>query len=559
VTGTTYTDTGRANGTPYSYTVVALNGTVASAASTPVSCTPVSAPPAAPTGLIANAGNASVSVSWTASPGATAYQVHRNGVDIGARTSLTTFLDTTALNNTTYTYTVSAYKQNSGASALSASASATPVAPALSAPTGLAATPGDTTVSLSWNAVSGATSYLVYRNGSLATTTATTSFNDSSLTNSQTYTYYVVASNGTSTSAASATASAKPMAAVAGAPTGLTGQAGDHLVTLTWTGVSGVTQYKVYRGGVLLTTVTGTTYADATAVNNTAYTYYVTAMGTTESAPSTSVTVTPVAITPAVPTGLVPTSGNAQVSLSWTAAANAQSYRVYRGGTLVGSPSTTNFIDTGLTNGTSYTYTVVSVNGSAVSAASAGVSSTPMAPAPGAPTNLVGTPGNNSATLTWTAVANATSYKVYRGGVLLASPTTTTYLDSTALNGTPYSYWVTAVTATTEGVASATVNVTPAKPPVNGTFTGSIVSIASGHGTIRVVIVVTNNIITTSTGTLLTNDGSETVKINTNALPTYNSKAVTANGTGFTKVSGASLTFAAYKTSMQAAMTAAGI
>jgi uncharacterized protein with FMN-binding domain len=100
---------------------------------------------------------------------------------------------------------------------------------------------------------------------------------------------------------------------------------------------------------------------------------------------------------------------------------------------------------------------------------------------------------------------------------------------------------------------------TPAKPPVNGTFTGAIASIANKHGTIQVVIVITNSKITSATGTLLTNDGSETVKINSTALPQYNTKAVAANSANITKVSGATLTLAAYTSSLQSALTTAGL
>jgi uncharacterized protein with FMN-binding domain len=49
------------------------------------------------------------------------------------------------------------------------------------------------------------------------------------------------------------------------------------------------------------------------------------------------------------------------------------------------------------------------------------------------------------------------------------------------------------------------------------------------------------------------------VNINKTALPQYGTKAVAAQSTAFTKVSGATLTYAAYKTSLQAALTAAGL
>jgi len=73
-----------------------------------------------------------------------------------------------------------------------------------------------------------------------------------------------------------------------------------------------------------------------------------------------------------------------------------------------------------------------------------------------------------------------------------------------------------------------------------------------------VVIVLTNSVITSSKGTLVTNDGSETVKINTNAIPQYDTKAVAANSASITKVSGATLTLAAYTSSLSSAITASG-
>ena len=91
--------------------------------------------PAAPTGLTATAGNATVGLTWTASTGATSYDVYR-GTSAGGESSTplatgvtsTSYSDATVSNGTTYYYEVTAVN-SVGASGVSNEASATPSAP----------------------------------------------------------------------------------------------------------------------------------------------------------------------------------------------------------------------------------------------------------------------------------------------------------------------------------------------------------------------------------------------------------------------------------------------
>jgi uncharacterized repeat protein (TIGR01451 family) len=115
-------------------------------------------------------------------------------------------------------------------------------------------------------------------------------------------------------------------------------------------------------------------------------------------------------------------------------------------------------------------------------AASGGVSRTGtvtfVAPAPpAAPTGLTATPGNAQVSLSWTASAGAMSYRVYRGTAtgqetLLPTPTITgtSYIDSTAANGTTYYYEVSAVGAGGEGSLSSEVSATPSASLANVSF-----------------------------------------------------------------------------------------
>ena len=177
--------------------------------------------PVAPTGLVATPGNATVNLSWAATSGATGYYVKRSTTS-GAESRISTqagtsFSDTGLTNGTKYFYVVSAYNSY-GESANSSEVSATPAAPALSAPANLTATAGDTQVGLAWSAVASATSYNVKRSttsGAEITISSpmTNAFTDTGLTNGTKYFYVVSAVSGATESANSAEVNATPAAA----------------------------------------------------------------------------------------------------------------------------------------------------------------------------------------------------------------------------------------------------------------------------------------------------------------------------------------------------------
>jgi hypothetical protein len=130
-TATSYADNTVTNGTKYYYVVSAYNSYGQSNNSAEVNATPM-APPAtgAPAGLQAIAGNTQVSLTWTASAGATSYHVKRSTTDGGPYTQVSAptaanFTDTGLTNGTTYYYVVSALNA-AGESANSAQVSATP-------------------------------------------------------------------------------------------------------------------------------------------------------------------------------------------------------------------------------------------------------------------------------------------------------------------------------------------------------------------------------------------------------------------------------------------------
>jgi fibronectin type 3 domain-containing protein len=364
-------------------------------------------------------------------------------------------------------------------------------------PAGLAAAAGNAQVALHWTASSGATGYYVERSNASGgpytqlSVQAAANYMDTGLTNGSKYFYVVSAYNSAGQSANSADVSATPTLSAPPVPTGLSATAGNGVVSLTWTGSSGATSYYVKRSTssgaeTQIAAPTSTSYTDTAVTNGTKYFYVVAAADSGgDSANSSQVSATPTLSAPPVPTGLSATAGNAQVSLAWTASANATSYQVKRSTssgaeTQISAPTSTSYTDTAVTNGTKYFYVVAAVDSGGESANSSQVSATPTAPetAPATPTGLQATAGNAQVSLSWNASAGAASYDVKRsttsGGpysTAVASPTATSYTDTSVTNGTIYYYVISAANSIGQSANSTQASATPAAPVANVTIT----------------------------------------------------------------------------------------
>ncbi|ATB42129.1 hypothetical protein CYFUS_007606 [Cystobacter fuscus] len=181
--------------------------------------------PTVPGSLTATAASSSqINLTWSASTdnvGVTAYDIYRNGTLVGS-SGTTSYSSTGLAASTTYTFTVKARDAAGNASAASASASATTKAAtgdtqAPTAPASLTATAASSSqINLTWGASTdnvGVTGYIIYRGGTQVGTSTATSYSDTGLAASTTYSYTVKARDAAGNlSAVSNTASATTQA-----------------------------------------------------------------------------------------------------------------------------------------------------------------------------------------------------------------------------------------------------------------------------------------------------------------------------------------------------------
>ncbi|MDP9173934.1 MAG: PA14 domain-containing protein [Planctomycetota bacterium] len=387
------------------------------------------------------------------------------------------------------------------------------------APTSLLAAGSNGQIALSWTGDSGATSYDIYRGTSAGSESVApyaqnisgSSFTDLAVDSGATYYYTVTAVNAAGQSGASPEASAATPILPPAAPSSVTATAIDTGISLSWAPVNGATSYDVYRAdssgaeanSLIQSGVTGTGLTDTNVTAGTTYYYQVTAVGPGgQSLPSAEVAASEIIIirvpfrNPALaaPVEVSASIANDGVGLDWAPAEGATSYNIYRGnasGLESSTPLRTNvtdptFVDSMVTPGTIYYYTITSVNALGQSMMSSEVAALTPVPPPPAPATLTATGGADGITLTWSGADFASSYEVFRGTssgkesnrVLKRSISDTTFIDAGAVPGQTYFYTVKAFNMSGVGPVSpeASAKIIVAAPPAPATLSTSLVA-----------------------------------------------------------------------------------
>jgi uncharacterized protein (TIGR02145 family) len=277
---------------------------------------------------------------------------------------------------------------------------------------------------------------------------------------------------------------------VPGPPTSITASAGNAsasvaFVAPTNNGGSAITGYTVTSSPGGFTATSATSPINVTGLTNgTAYTFSVVATNAIgNSSPSTaSSAVTPSAPTvPGPPTSVTAVGGNAQATISFTAPASNGGSPI-TGYTVTSSPggitstgATSPINVTGLTNGTSYTFSIVATNAIGNSVASSASTAVTPNTVPGPPTAVVATAGNASASVAFVAPVNnggsaITGYTVTSSPGGITATGVTSPINVTGLtNGTAYTFTVVATNAIgNSSPSTASSAVTPSAATVPG-------------------------------------------------------------------------------------------
>lgn len=421
-----YSDTTAVNGTSYWYKLSTLDSASAegSLSSSSAAIVPYGVPATPINFSVSVVSDQQITLNWGTVYGASSYQLEQSTDQVNwtvISNSISKPVQATGLTSqTTYYFRVRAsnvYGDSSWTSTLNGRTKVP--APVVSG------SAGNAQVTLTWAAVPNAISYSVLRklstdSGYTSLNTnglgAITSYTNTGLTNDTSYDYIVRANTANSVeqsansnvvtltpSVSTPTATPVPTPTVTPTPTptatpvpvptapaGLAATPYNSKVGLSWNAVTGATGYNIYRSTTSNTYASTpsftvgavTTYTDTSATNNTQYYYVVRALNANnvESANSNEAEALPHEWASIQLTAL---AGDGTVTLEWAPSDDVTSYKVYQnsgsGSTLLAtvtptidttttppSHKDTKYTVTGLTNGTTYSFSVIGYNGAQI-------------------------------------------------------------------------------------------------------------------------------------------------------------------------------------------------
>ncbi len=317
--------------------------------------------------------------------------------------------------NTDYFYRV---RSDAGNNQISEPSPVAQITTPPAAPTNLQISASGKNVTLTWNASTGSTTYIVERStdGIEFTEIAeVTETNHSDLVASwnTVYHYRVLAQNDAGTSEPSSTVQIKTAPAP---PANLRAAVSHNTITLTWNASAGAESYSVQRSlsdGIWteLGETSSTSYKHENLGWGITFNYRVFALGTDGLKSDASAVVTATTEDVSAPTNLTATLEGTDATLSWQGAPNISRYIVER--SIAGSDweilielqDVTTYTDVGLDLSNDYFYRVKSDGGNQVSEPSNIVRITTP---PGAPTSLLSSVEGKRVTLTWVGSGTAT-------------------------------------------------------------------------------------------------------------------------------------------------------
>lgn len=343
----------------------------------------------------------------------------------------------------TYTFTAKARNSENIETVAGSSVSGTTLIAPPGSPANIIATATDKTITVSWDASSGAIGYEIEVDGTVVNTDTATVYTHVGINSGTPHTYRVRARNAGGPGNWSAPITKSTLPASPDIPFNLNAVPLSTSVTVTWNNVSGATGYDIEVDGALVNNGPNTNYIHNSLTPGTHHTYRVRSINPGgKSEWSGYVNTTTLLDTLPVPINISATPSLNSITLTWDKVGGASGYEVSVDGVAFDSGTRTTYTHSNLAPGTQHVYRVRAKKSGVASEWSAAVVSATLTNEFGAPSNLKANADNSSIVLSWNPVANATGYEVEVEGVVTDNGDETTCIHNGLLPNTTHTYRV---------------------------------------------------------------------------------------------------------------------
>lgn len=361
----------------------------------------------------------------------------------------------------TYTFTAKARNSENIETVASSSVSGTTLIAPPGSPANIIATATDKTITVSWDASSGAIGYEIEVDGTVVNTDTATVYTHVGINSGTPHTYRVRAKNAGGPGNWSAPITKSTLPASPDIPVNLNAVPLSTSVTVTWNNVSGATGYDIEVDGALVNNGPNTNYIHNSLTPGTHHTYRVRSINPGgKSEWSGYVNTTTLLDTVPVPINISATPSLNSIALTWDKVGGASGYEISVDGVAFDNGTRTTYTHSNLAPGTQHVYRVRAKKSGVASEWSAAVVSATLTNEFGTPSNLKANADNSSIVLSWNPVANATGYEVEVDGVVTDNGDETTCIHNGLLPNTTHTYRVRAKrdTEVSEWTEPLTVN-----------------------------------------------------------------------------------------------------
>lgn len=419
--------------------------------------------PGVPANLRGDASDNAVVLSWDAVAGATAYDIEADGVLIADHPGAS-YTHTGLVPNTPHTYRVRA-KSAEGFSGWSEPLSVHTLLPTPGRPE---AQVSESQITLSWQAVAGASGYELEVDGMVIELGASTSYTHEDLQPNSEHVYRVRAVNDLVRSAWSDTLIRRTLTAV---PGNVRVTATSTEITVTWDPVIGAVGYELEVDGVWVDNGLSTTFVHSGLAPSSEHTYKIRARSLAGAGNWTP----PIRVVTGlgIPSLSIEETTVSSIRVAWSPVPGATGYDLMVDGSIVSVGSATNFLHAGLAPYSWHAYRVRARNGQFAGDWSEAVTKA----------TLLGTPviirleaGSTEIRVEWAEVEGAAGYEIEADGTVYDNGAATTFVHRNLAPNSQHAYrvrarngdaasewsgWSTLVTRTTTPAMPAYLKATP--------------------------------------------------------------------------------------------------